>query len=198
MRIVCSSLLLFVLASVTLAVSDSGLLAAKKTFGYFVMPATDFANYSSGLSVSKWENNGQALQFDFLAYRSPYLLTKNITKAGIHQNYRLLQFGPLELRGAVGGSLVYSPAVGGGLAADLGGTAIIKPLDYLSFSLPINTSIFNDGSQINVSAIVSYLPWFLSGKEIFGGVRIDASVLNASLTSATTATYFAFGLRSEM
>ncbi len=193
------SLFFLALASATFAFSDPGLISSKKTFGFFLMPGTDFGSISSGFSLNENLTDGQANQLDFIAYKSPYLLTKNVTKVGLHRKIRLLQLGPVALNGILGGGLVYSPAVGGGLTADVGGMAVLKPIDSFSLSVPLQFFLYNDGVQISLMGMGSYAPNFWADKELYGGLRLDISVLRADMTgSATTAMYFVFGLRSAI
>lgn len=178
MKILSFAVLFIVLfTSFAYAYSDIGLLKKPRTLSYFLLVPTDASSISSGLVFNQKQNDKMALEVSMTAYKSFYLLTKNVTKIRIDEKYKLVQWGSLGLTGLAGAALYYAPNVGLGLAGDVGGIVVLDLLENLAISLPINGIIFRDGLEINIEPTVNYLPPFWKDIETYAGVRVEGSMV---------------------
>lgn len=194
MRIMLAFLLAIILFSAAYAISDIGLIDSPKTFGYYLMPATDFARYSSGLVYNQKLTTTEDLEIIYTSFNSAFLITSNITQLGVHKKFKW-HFGGLGLTALAGLGGIYSPAVGGGLIGDIGGDIYFKPVDNLAVALPLYVFIFNDGSRIDITPSFYVKPPFFDKHEIFGGYRFIVSTVGSGTSTGTTNSYFVVGLR---
>lgn len=179
-KILCLVVLVVGFSSFAHAYSDIGLLKAPRTLSYFLLVPTDASSISSGLVFNQKQNDKMALEVSMTAYKSFYLLTRNVTKIRIDEKYKLVQWGSLGLTGLAGAAFYYAPNVGLGLAADVGGIAVLNIMENLAVSLPVNGIIFRDGMEINIEPEINYLPPFWKDIETYAGVRIEGSMIGFS------------------
>lgn len=195
-------LVLLLLSTASFALTDLGLNNSAKTAGYYLMPSVDGGGLSSGFVYSSRLNDRSKIEAIFTAYKSAYLLTKNVSQLIVFDNYQLLGFGPLGLSGLLGLGVMYSPAVGGGLTGAVGGTASLQLMENLKVGVPAYFSVFNDGFMLTFSPTVNFNPGFLPRTSLFGGARIDMSIVDpaasASNFSGKFNMYGVFGLRTAL
>lgn len=200
MRFITVSLVVCLLSAATFAMVDLDTLSAKKTAGYYLMPASDGSSFSSGLTYAQKINERSKLEAVFTFYKSPYLLTKNVSQGLLLYNFRLIELGPIGLSTLTGLGLMYSPAVGGGLVGSVGGVLSAQVLQNLKLGFPVLISIFNDGIIATVVPEVNFA--FLNNYSFFGGFRIDADMMSSSFSNNNFAgkinLYGVFGVRSAI
>lgn len=197
MRLIALFLFLIFSFSSAFALTDPGLINKDKTLGYLLMYSTDTSDLSSGLTYKQKMNDKLNLEVFYTAYKSFYLLTKNITKIDVLGKYRLLDWGLLSLHGILGFGYVYSPSLGGGFTVDAGAAGSLKLTDNLMISVPIYASLFSDGNWFNVFVGADYNPNLWPDTEIFGGFKAEAAMLNggADTGSGRVNFYGLFGIR---
>lgn len=189
------------LVSASFALSDIGMLGVKNSLGYYLMPSSDGSNLSSGLVYNQKIDDNTAAEVLLTAYNSPYLITRNVTQIEAHGKRRLLNMGPVSVTGLLGGGLIYSPAVGGGLTGDFGGVAAARILENLAASLPVYVLAFTDGVRMSAIPTVNFK---YGAYEIFGGMRVDASIvgnpskIDSGGATGKVNTYLYLGLRTAI
>jgi len=203
MKIFLTVLSVIILASSVFAVSDTGVLGAKKTLGYFLMPSTSFSHCSSGLVYNQKDDDRWETEVLYTSYRSFYLITSNITQLVVHKRYKVAQWGGFGISALAGGGIIYSPAVGGGAIGDAGGLFTLRLSDSLALAAPVYFSIFTDGFNVYITPDFNYKLPFWNEKELFGGFRFEADVVgnpgsSGSSGSAKLNTYFVLGLRGAL
>ncbi len=196
--VLCWLILLITGAS---AFSDIGLIDKPKTLGYFLLAPIDGGNLSSGLVYNQKQNEKMAFEASLTAYKSIYLLTKNVTKIRLDQKYKVGQYGPVGLTVLAGPAIYYAPAVGPGLALDLGGILTLDIADGLVASVPLNMIFFSDGREVNLAPTLSWRPAFRPDLEIFGGARIEPQLVGASIDNTSSGKinfYLCAGVRTGL
>ncbi len=193
------ALFLFLIFSFTsaFAFTDPGLIKKDKTVGFLLMYATETSDMSSGLTYKQKMNSRLDLEVLYTAYKSFYLLTKNITKIDVNGKYNLVDWGILSLYGILGFGYIYSPSVGGGLVGNVGGALSLKVIENLVVSVPLYVSFFSDGMWANFFAGANYAPNFWQDTELFAGLKTEAAMQNGGMTTgAGKITFYGlFGIR---
>lgn len=195
--------LLLVLSTSAFAFVDAGLIKSQRTLGYYLMPNVENQAISSGLVFNSKNDDGSQTEILYTGFRSAFLLTTNITQINAHRKYRVVQYGMLNLDAMVGLGLMYSPATGGGLTADIGAVPIVRFMDNAAVAMPIYGYIFSDGFMMNVSPTMYANPDILKGYEVYGGMRIDIRAVGGfsqMISSGTGSmnTYLTFGIRGAI
>lgn len=203
-QLILTGLVILFFSAAALAVSDVGLLGANKTLGYFIMPQTQVgADISSGLVYNQKGKQGE-FEVIYTSYNSLYLLTRNMTQVSVNGKRELFGLGPLSVKGLLGLGIAYSPVLGGGLVADVGTIQSVKVADDLAIAVPAHLIIFNDGFMADLYANVDYRPFFMSGYELFVGLKLNARVVGALSqlesggASGSVGTYFLLGVRTAI
>jgi len=204
MRIAILFFILCLLSSISFAMTDFVAMPASKTLGYYLMPPTGGGDISSGLVYSSRQKDKPDFEAIFTAYKSPYLLTKNMSQLILFNKYKLLDSGFFRFSGLIGLGGVYSPAVGGGLTGNIGGEIVLSPMNNLKLGLPFYVSLFNDGMMTTVCPQIDFCPGAMPKTTFFLGGRVEASMLGtlSSMSSASDSgkfsTYGIFGFRQAI
>ncbi len=185
-------ILLLLIASSAFAFVDTSLFSQQKTIGYYMLSNSNTSSLSSGLVYSKKKANGRELNVVYTSYRSLYLLTNNITRLDLYEKMDLIQLGPVSLSGLAGLGLIYSPAVGGGLTFNVGGNAAAGINEMLNVSLPMLMSFYTDGIGMQMTPTINVKP---NDYELFGGARVDVSMLTGQFNSGSMTMYYIFGVK---
>ena len=112
--------------------------------------------------------------------------------------YQFTHLGPIQFKAAFGLGMTYSPAVGGGVNAVIGGDAKWKVLDSLVLTLPFRWFFFSDGSTITMLPGASYKAPFWPDYELMLGYRADMQMLNANANAGNSTMYYILGIRKAI
>jgi len=190
--------LLLLVSSSAFGFLDSGLFKEQKTIGYYLLSNQSTGNLSSGLVYTKKNEDGKELKVIYTSYRSAYLLTSNVTRLDVYKKMDLTQLGPIRLSGLAGLGLIYSPAVGGGLTFNVGGSAVVGVNETLNVSMPILMSFYTDGFGMQMAPTVNFKPMFLNGYEAFAGLRMDASMIGSTMSEGRMNLYYMLGAKKAI
>jgi hypothetical protein len=158
------------------AYSDIGLLKNQKTIGFFIFSPNNSTDISPGFVCRQKQDEKTAFEISCANYYKIYPFMKNVIKIRADGQYELLKLGPTTITAIAGPTLYYASSVGAGLAVNIGGIASVNLLNNLAPSLAINITIFEDGVGCDVEPMISFAPTFFKNTEIFGGVRLEASM----------------------
>jgi len=197
MRIILSLLCVLLMYSSVFAFSDTGLLKGTKKIGYFIMPRTSFSNYSSGLVYSEKQADQSEIEVLYISYRSPYLLSSNITQLNLGKKYELVQLGPLVLSGSLGLGLLYQPSAYG-LTFNLGGVASADILDNSTLSGSMNVYMMSGGFWLKMLVGLNHKLFFADNYEIFGGFCADVQMQTGGTEGGNMNGYYVLGLKKAL
>jgi hypothetical protein len=162
------------------AFSDIGLLKNQKTIGLFLLSPSNSSDMSTGAVYHQKKNDKLALEISCVNYYMVYPFMKNVLKLRADGQYKWLQLGPATITAIAGPTIYFASSVGASLAVDVGGIIYLNILDNLAASLAFDATIFKDGIGCDVEPMISFVPPFLKNTEIFGGMRMEASMVGFS------------------
>ncbi|MFH1541685.1 MAG: hypothetical protein ABIE84_01170 [bacterium] len=193
-------LLSLLIVSTSFALSGTGLPGTEKTLGYYLMPTRSMSSYSSGLVYNARQGEKMALEVIYTAYRSPILLSSNITQLGIHEKLKLAQLGPVGVIGVAGLGILYRSTAGVGVTGNFGLIGDLIIIDDLTINMPIYISVLSDGSWTKLSPTVNYRFGLLPDYEFFAGMNIDMQMQSsaANSESVSPSMYFVLGAKKAI